>query len=123
MRSGRGFTILEVIAVISIIAALSAIATIGVTARTKSARDASVKNNLAILRGAVQRHYLVAGKYPGMLEDMKGREASSLYLKWEGSGASGKIGYDPADGRVFLLNDAGAKPAEKDSKGVAYSEY
>jgi len=123
MKNDRGFTLLEVITVISIIAALSAIVTVGVTSRTKAARDASVKNNLMVLRGAVQRHYLVSGKFPGGLDELKGREAGILYLKWEGAGGSGRIGYDPSSGSVFLLNEAGARPAEKDAKGVSYSEY
>jgi len=78
----RGFSIIELLAVISIISILSSIAVFNIASRAKLAKDAAVKNNLMIIRGAVSRYYALNLKYPDSIEKLAGTELKTVLLKW-----------------------------------------
>ncbi len=121
--SGKGFSLIELFAVISIIAVLSSIAVVNISARSKLAKDISVKNNLMVLRGAVSRYYAVNSKFPESLRKLDGAELKNAYLKWDAANASGGVAYDPRKGSVYLVDNNGAAPVARDLKGVSYAEY
>lgn len=123
MNKAKGFTLIEILVVISIISILSSIAAVNVSSRVKLAKDASVKQNLAVLREAVGRYYLMNMKMPSALNDLSGGQVQGIELSWTGANASGKIGYEKKNGEVFLLTDSGTKPVQKDYRGVSYCEY
>ncbi len=118
-----GFSIIELLFVISLIAVISSMAAINVASRAGLAKDASVKNNLMIIRGAIARYYSVHSKFPDNLQKLSGSELNSLYLQWRGANACGAIAYDAAGGRVYLVSENGSRPAALDSRGEAYSGY
>lgn len=119
----NGFSLIELFAVISIIAVLSSIAVVNISARSKMAKDVSVKNNLMVLRGAVSRYYAVNSKFPDSLRKLDGTELKNAYLKWDAANASGAVAYDPRKGSVYLVDNNGAAPVARDLKGVSYAEY
>jgi len=119
----RGFSIIELLAVISIISILSSIAVFNIVSRAKLARDAAVKNNLLILRGAVSRYYAVNLKYPDSLEALAGTELKSVFLKWDAANASGDISYNRENGSVYLVSEGGGRAAGKDFNGFDYARY
>jgi len=123
MKNARGFTLIEILIVISIISVLSSIAAVNISSRVKLAKDASVKQNLAVLREACGRYYLMNMKMPMSLNDLSGGQVQGIELTWTGANASGKIGYEKKNGEVFLVTVSGTKPLEKDYRGVSYGEY
>jgi len=123
VKRRNGFSLIELFVVISIIAVLSSIAVVNISARSKLAKDVSVKNNLMVLRGAVSRYYAVNSKFPESLRKLDGAELKNAYLKWDAANASGGVAYDPKKGWVYLVDNNGAAPVARDLKGVSYAEY
>ncbi len=119
----KGFSLIEILAVIAIISLLSSIAVVNVSSRAGLAKDAAVKNNLSIIRGAVSRYYLENGKFPGSISAMEGAQLKNAHLKWNAANASGEIGYDAENGTVFLRGINGSAPMGVDLKGVSYEKY
>jgi general secretion pathway protein G len=72
MRSGskstRGFTLLELIVTLAIIGLLVSIATPRVLGALETAKEASLKSNLAVIRTAIDNHFKDNGIYPSSLE-------------------------------------------------------
>ncbi len=123
MKMASGFTLIEILIVISIISILSSIAAVNISSRVKLARDAAVKQNLAVLREACGRYYLMNMKMPASLNELSGAQVQGIELSWTGANASGKIGYEKKNGEVFLTTASGTRPVEKDYRGVSYGEY
>lgn len=73
----RGFTLIELLVVMSIIALLLTLAVPRYFSSTDRAREAVLKQNLAEMRGAIDKYYGDRGRYPAALEEL----ASQRYLR------------------------------------------
>ncbi|HNY13789.1 MAG TPA: prepilin-type N-terminal cleavage/methylation domain-containing protein, partial [Candidatus Wallbacteria bacterium] len=85
MKMASGFTLIEILIVISIISILSSIAAVNISSRVKLARDAAVKQNLAVLREACGRYYLMNMKMPASLNELSGAQVQGIELSWTGA--------------------------------------
>lgn len=72
-----GFTLIELLVVMSIVALLLSIAVPRYFSSTDRAREAVLKQNLAEMRGAIDKYYGDRGRYPAALEDL----AAQRYLR------------------------------------------
>jgi len=70
MRRIRGFTLIELMVVLTVIALLLSVVVPDYVGRLKRAEEAVLKENLVVMRDALDKHYADAGKYPGALEDL-----------------------------------------------------
>ena len=70
MRNNKGFTLVELMVVLTIIALLLSVVVPDYIGRTKRAEEAVLKENLAVMRDALDKHYADAGKYPTSLDDL-----------------------------------------------------
>ena len=70
MGRTKGFTLVELMVVLTIIALLLSVVVPDYVGRTKRAEEAVLKENLMVMRDALDKHYADAGKYPGSLEDL-----------------------------------------------------
>lgn len=66
----RGFTIIELLVVLAIIALLLTIAAPRYWGSISRAQDDVLKENLHLLRDAIDRHYADRGRYPDSLEQL-----------------------------------------------------
>ena len=66
----RGFTLVELMVVLAIIALLVSIVAPDYVNRSRRAEEAVLKENLALMRDALDKHYADAGKYPGSLQEL-----------------------------------------------------
>lgn len=73
----RGFTLVELLVVFAIIAVLLAIAVPRYFSSETRAREAVLKENLYVMREAIQQYYADKGKYPEQLESL----AAEKYLR------------------------------------------
>lgn len=64
----RGFTLIELLLVLMLIALLASLVTPVVTGSVQRAKDATLKENLFILRKAIDDYYADAGGYPADVE-------------------------------------------------------
>jgi general secretion pathway protein G len=70
MKRFEGFTLVELMVVLTIIALLLAVVVPDYMGRMKRAEEAVLKENLVVMRDALDKHYADAGKYPAALQDL-----------------------------------------------------
>lgn len=76
-RRGRGFTLIELLVVLAIVAMLLTIAVPRYFSSMDNARETSLRQNLAVMRGAIDQYNGDLGRYPGSLQDL----VSARYLR------------------------------------------
>lgn len=120
----NGFTLIELLVVLSIIALLLTIAMPRYFSSVDNAKEAALRQDLALIRDALDKHYSDNGKYPDNLEDL----VSKHYLRvippdpitesiatWRAIPPA-----DTAKGNVYDIK-SGAPGKAKD--GTLYSEW
>jgi general secretion pathway protein G len=66
----RGFTLIELLVVMAIIATLLSLAVPRYYDSVKRAEEATLKQNLSLMRDAIDKHYADTGRYPDMLDEL-----------------------------------------------------
>jgi general secretion pathway protein G len=124
LRQGRrGFTLIELLVVIAIIATLLATAVPRYFNSLDRAKEAVLKENLALMRDALQKYYSDKGKYPETLDELE----RDKYLRRipvdpiTGTSASwvGVAAPEPEKGVADVRSGAPGKTSD----GVAYAEW
>lgn len=72
-RPSAGFTLIELLVVMSIVALLLALAVPRYFRSLAQAREAVLKENLALIRDSLDKHYADTGAYPRALGDLVGK--------------------------------------------------
>ena len=66
----RGFTLVELMVVLTIIGLLLAVVVPDYVGRMRRAEEAVLKENLVVMRDALDKHYADAGRYPASLDEL-----------------------------------------------------
>ena len=77
VRKCLGFTLVELMVVLTVIALLLSVVVPDYIGRMKGAEEAVLRENLTLMRDALDKHYADAGRYPGKLDDL----VSKRYLR------------------------------------------
>jgi general secretion pathway protein G len=77
MVTRRGFTLIELLVVMAIIATLLSIALPRYYGSVKRSEEATLRQNLALMRDAIDKHYADTGRYPDTLDEL----VSKRYLR------------------------------------------
>src|SRR6185436_6545919 len=77
VMKAKGFTLVELMVVLTVIALLLSIVVPDYVGRVKRAEEAVLRENLTMMRDALDKHYADAGRYPGTLDDL----VSKRYLR------------------------------------------
>jgi general secretion pathway protein G len=70
MHKVRGFTLVELMVVLTVIALLLSVVVPDYVGRVRRAEEAVLKENLVVMRDALDKHYADAGKYPVSLHEL-----------------------------------------------------
>ncbi len=73
MDTSAGFTLIELIVTLSIVALLLSIVVPHYAGRVSRAEEAVLRENLLLMRDALDKHYSDLGKYPEALGDLVSR--------------------------------------------------
>src|SRR5438067_10036912 len=77
MKKLKGFTLVELMVVLTVIALLLSVVVPEYIGRVRRAEEAVLKQNLTLMRDALDKHYADAGRYPGTLDEL----VSKRYLR------------------------------------------
>ena len=69
-RRARGFTLIELLVVLAIVGTLLAIAAPQYFSSLDHARETSLRQNLAVMRRAIDQYHGDRGRYPGSLQEL-----------------------------------------------------
>lgn len=70
VRRRRGFTLVELLVVMAIVSTLLSLVVPRYWGGVKRAEEATLRQNLALMRGAIDQHYADTGRYPESLEEL-----------------------------------------------------
>lgn len=70
VRSGRGFTLVELLLVLFLVALLASLVTPVATRSVDQAKESALKEDLQVLRKAIDDYYANTGKYPQNLSQL-----------------------------------------------------
>jgi general secretion pathway protein G len=77
MKKRLGFTLVELMVVLTVIALLLSVVVPDYVGRMHNAEEAVLRENLTMMRDALDKHYADAGRYPAALDDL----VSKRYLR------------------------------------------
>ena len=77
MKKVTGFTLIELMVVLTIIGLLLSVVVPDYVGRVKRSEEAVLKENLVVMRDALDKHFADAGKYPRSLDEL----VSKRYLR------------------------------------------
>jgi general secretion pathway protein G len=70
LRQWLGFTLVELMVVLTVIALLISVAVPDYIGRARRAEEAVLKQNLTLMRDALDKHFADAGSYPSRLDEL-----------------------------------------------------
>ena len=122
IRRAAGFTLIELMVVLAIIALLVSLVAPRYVGGVAKAEEAVLKQDLARMREALDRHYADAGRYPDRIEDLVAKRYLRRIPEDPVTGSSATwIAVPPADpekGGVYDVR-SGAPGAGSDGKPYA----
>ena len=77
MKKLFGFTLVELMVVLTVIALLLSVVVPDYVGRMHNAEEAVLRENLTLMRDALDKHYADAGRYPSAIEEL----VSKRYLR------------------------------------------
>jgi general secretion pathway protein G len=119
-----GFTLVELLVVIAIVGTLLTIAVPRYFASVERSKEAVLKENLAVMRDALQKYYGDKGKYPERLEEL----AAAKYLRRipvdpMTSSSETWVAVPPKESEKGGVYDVHSGAPGKGLDGTAYAEW
>ena len=122
-RRTAAFTLIELLVVIAIIATLLAIAVPRYFNSLDRAKEAVLKENLALMRDALQKYYSDKGKYPETLDELeRDKYLRRIPLDPITGTAASWVGVPAAEPEKGVADVRSGAPG-KTSEGTEYSEW
>jgi general secretion pathway protein G len=118
----RGFTLIELLVAMAIVALMLSIAVPRYFGGVNRAEEATLRENLYLMRDAIDKHFADTGRYPAALEDL----AAKKYVRFIPAdpitqSESTWVVIAPADPQLGAVYDvkSGAKGAARNGKPYA----
>lgn len=123
-HESRGFTLVELMVVLAVIALLVSIVAPRAIGGVARAEEAVLKQDLAIMRDALDKHYSDAGRYPGALREL----VDKRYLRSVPSDPITRsnatwIVVAPADPEKGAVHDVRSGAPGVGTNGVPYAQW
>lgn len=74
VKAGRGFTLIELLVALTIVALMLSIVVPRYFGSLANAEEAALKENLYLMRDAIDKHYADTGRYPDSLEELANKK-------------------------------------------------
>lgn len=120
----KGFTLVELLVVLAIIATLLSLAAPRYTGSVDKAKEAVLRENLATLRGSIDKFYGDTGKYPAALEDLiTQRYLRRIPIDPVTDSPTTWIVVAPTDPQKGAIFDVKSGASGKSRDGTAYKDW
>ena len=124
MVSKRGFTLIELLVVLSIIALLLAIAVPRYFGGLTRAEEAALKENLFLMRDALDKHFADTGRYPTSLDDLVAKKyLRSIPIDPVTQAQSTWILVAPGDQKLGAVYDVKSGAEGSGADGKPYAQW
>lgn len=121
---GRGFTLIELLVALAIVALLLSLVVPRYFGGLTRAEEAVLKENLARMREAIDKHYADTGKYPAALEDLPTKKyLRALPVDPLTQSAATWVPVSPPDGRSGGVFDVRSGAGGVGSDGRPYAQW
>jgi general secretion pathway protein G len=100
IRSGKGFTLVEILVVVSIIGILTGVIIAGVSSARVKARDARRVADIKQISGAIENYFSSCYSYPSALTDLESSSSCAAYTP-----ALTSLPQDPQQGDYGYYSD------------------
>jgi general secretion pathway protein G len=119
----RGFTLIELLVVMAIVATLLTIALPRYFGSVERAKEATLRQSLAVMRDAIDKHYADTGRYPDALEELVAKKyIRSLPVDPVTESASTWITVAPPEGARGGVYDVRSGAAGRAASGGAFAD-
>ena len=120
----RGFTLIELLVALAIVALLLSIAVPRYFGGLTRAEEAVLKENLMLLRDAIDKHYADTGKYPAGLEELVAKKyLRSVPPDPITQSATTWVQVPPADAKLGGVFDVKSGAQGSGGNGKPYAEW
>ena len=119
----RGFTLIELLVVMAIIATLLTIALPRYFGSVERSKEATLKQSLAVMRDAIDKHYADTGRYPDALEELVSKKyIRALPVDPVTESAATWVIVPPAEGTKGSVYDVKSGAPGKAGDGTAFAD-
>ena len=122
-RCGRAFTLIELLVVMAIIATLLTIALPRYFGSVERSKEATLRQSLAVMRDAIDKHYADTGRYPETLEELVSKKyVRALPVDPVTESATTWVTVAPPEGAKGGVYDVKSGAPGKASDGTAFAD-
>lgn len=123
-RSRRGFTLIELLVVLAIIALLLSIVSPRYLRSVGHAEETVLRENLWLLRDAIDKHYADVGSYPQSLEELVARRyLRSIPADPMTQSPASWVSVAPSEAGMTGVYDVRSGATGADRHGVPYAQW
>ena len=124
LKSRHGFTLIELLVVMAIIATLLMIAVPRYFHSLEKAKEATLRQDLAVMRDAIDKYFGDSGQYPQQLAELVDRRyLRSLPVDPLTKSAESWVAVDSQDPELPGITDIHSGAEGQSSGGTPYNEY
>jgi prepilin-type N-terminal cleavage/methylation domain-containing protein len=124
MRRERGFTLIELLIVMAIIATLLAIAVPRYFTSLENSKETALRQNLSVMREALDHHYGDTGSYPDSLQGLVDRRyVRSVPVDPITERSDSWVVQAPPDGASGLVGDVRSGAPGRARDGTPYAQW
>ncbi len=123
VRRAGAFTLIELLVVMAIVATLLTIALPRYFGSVEKSKETTLKQSLAVMRDAIDKHYADTGRYPEALEELVAKKyIRALPVDPITESATTWVLVSPAEGQKGAVYDVKSGAPGKSADGTAFSD-